>query len=236
MGVASHLGIDLADYDTQIRAFIPDYDEMLDVAAAAIDPRARTLVDLGVGTGALSERCLKTAPRARVIGIDADPEILKLATKRLNGHATLVRDTFLRAPLPPCDALVASFALHHVRTRQAKLRLYQRIHDVLGRRGRLVSVDCNPALDKKVALDQRRAWKAHLRKVYSARRASAILASWSDEDVYVPLEAEVGLIQGSGFRVEVLWRKGAFAVIQGSPLSRSRDRHYRRPTGTPISG
>ena len=83
MGVAAHLGIRLADYDARIRTFIPDYEEMLDVAAAAIPARARTLVDLGIGTGALSARCLRTAPRARVVGIDVDPEILTLAARRL---------------------------------------------------------------------------------------------------------------------------------------------------------
>ena len=57
MGVATHLGIKLADYDSRIRTFIPHYEEMLDVAAAAIQPRARTIVDLGIGTGALSARC-----------------------------------------------------------------------------------------------------------------------------------------------------------------------------------
>ena len=58
MGVASHLGIKLTEYDSRIRTFIPHYEEMLDVAAAAIPPRARTIVDLGIGTGALSSRCL----------------------------------------------------------------------------------------------------------------------------------------------------------------------------------
>src|SRR4026208_979520 len=66
MSVASHLGIRLADYDARIRTFIPDYEEMLGVAAAAIPARTRTIVDLGIGTGALSARCLAPAPAARV--------------------------------------------------------------------------------------------------------------------------------------------------------------------------
>jgi hypothetical protein len=74
MSVAAHLGIDLKEYDSRIRTFIPHYEEMLDVAAAAIPPRARTITDLGTGTGALSARCLKTAARARAIGIDLDRE------------------------------------------------------------------------------------------------------------------------------------------------------------------
>ena len=53
MSVATHLGIDLAEYDARIRSFIPDYEEMLAVAAAAVPAQARTIVDLGIGTGAL---------------------------------------------------------------------------------------------------------------------------------------------------------------------------------------
>ena len=36
MGVASHLGIQLDEYDARIRTFIPRYERMLDVAADAV--------------------------------------------------------------------------------------------------------------------------------------------------------------------------------------------------------
>jgi tRNA (cmo5U34)-methyltransferase len=216
MGVAAHLGIDLAEYDARIRTFIPEYEEMLDVAAAAIPARTRTIVDLGTGTGALAARCLDAAPRARVVGIDADPDILTLAARRLRGRATFTCGTFLRAPLPACDAVVASFALHHVRTRSAKSRLYRRIHEALRPGGLFVSVDCQPAAARTSARAQRDAWKAHLRRAYTAQRATALLDAWSREDVYVPLESEIGLLRTNGFSVEVLWRKNAFAVLMGT--------------------
>jgi tRNA (cmo5U34)-methyltransferase len=216
MGVATHLGIDLAEYDARIRTFIPDYEEMLDVAAAAIPKRTRTIVDLGTGTGALAARCLQAAPRARVVGIDEDPGVLTVAARRLRGRATFTCGTFLRAPLPACDAVVSSFALHHVRTRSAKNRLYRRIHQAMRPRGLLVSVDCQPAMARSTARAQRDAWKSHLRRSYSAQRAAAFLDAWSREDVYVPLESEVRLLQHNGFSVDVLWRKGAFAVLMGT--------------------
>ena len=56
MSVASHLGISVREYDRRIRTFIPNYEEMLDEAASALDPAAATIIDLGVGTGALSAR------------------------------------------------------------------------------------------------------------------------------------------------------------------------------------
>ena len=216
MGVASHLGIKLTEYDFRIRTFIPHYEEMLDVAAAAVPPRARTIVDLGIGTGALSSRCLATAPKATALGIDVDPEILALARRRLGERGTCTTGSFLRAPLPACDALVASFALHHVRTRAAKASLYHRIRKALRPGGLFISVDCLPATEPAVRREQLDQWFAHLRKTYSARQAHDIFTSWSHEDVYVPLDAELTLMRTAGFRAELLWRRGAFAVIRAA--------------------
>ena len=216
MGVASHLGIKLTEYDSRIRTFIPHYEEMLDVAAAAIPPRARTIVDLGIGTGALSSRCLTAAASARTVGIDVDPEILALAARRLGDRATFTIGSFVRTPLPACDALVASFALHHIRTRAARASLYRRIRAALRRGGLFIGVDCHPASDPGVRRAQLEAWQAHLRRSYSPARARAIFAAWSHEDVYVPLDAEIALLRAARFRVELLWRRGAFAVLRAA--------------------
>lgn len=213
MSVAAHLGIRLADYDKRIRTFIPDYETMLDVAASLVPRHARMIVDLGIGTGALSARCLRAAPRARVVGIDVDAEIVALASRRLRDRLTIVSGSFLKAPLPACDAAVASFALHHVRTRAAKASFYRRVRRALRPRGRLIIVDCQPALDRSLRDAQRDAWLAHLRASYSPARARGLLAAWSHEDVYVPLETEQLLLTASGLQPEVVWRRGAFAVI-----------------------
>jgi SAM-dependent methyltransferase len=216
MGVAAHLGINLSEYDTRIRSFIPHYEEMLEVGAAAIPARARTIVDLGIGTGALSSRCLAAAPDARCVGIDVDPEILALAGRRLRHRGRFVTGSFLRAALPACDALVASFALHHVRTRGAKASLYRRIRAALRRGGVFVSVDCQPASDAAVRRAQFEAWRSHLRRTYTAARTDGFLTAWSHEDVYVPLDAEIAMLRAAGFGVELLWRRGAFAVLRAA--------------------
>jgi tRNA (cmo5U34)-methyltransferase len=217
MSVASHLGIELSEYDARIRTFIPAYEEMLAAAADVVPPSARRIVDLGTGTGALAARCLRRAPNARVIGIDADPAILALAARRLGSRGEFVTGSFLRLPIPACDVAVASLALHHIRTRGAKRSLYTRIRRALARRGCLVLADCQPAGRAALARAQRDAWIRHLRRSYSPRRASALLRAWADEDVYVPLDEEMAMMTRAGFDVEVVWRKGAFAVLRGAP-------------------
>jgi ubiquinone/menaquinone biosynthesis C-methylase UbiE len=213
MSVASHLGIRLAEYDARIRTFIPDYEEMLDVAAAAIPPGTRAIVDLGTGTGALAARCLRHARRARVTGIDADAGILKVAARRLGARASFVEGSFLRTSIPHCDVIVSSFALHHIRTRAAKAALYARARNALGRNGRLISVDCQPSPVRETQTAQMTAWLAHLRKHYRKPEARRLLRAWANEDTYQPLNVETSLLVAAGFRVDVLWRKGAFAVL-----------------------
>ncbi len=217
MGVATHLGIDLAEYDARIRTFIPHYEEMLDVAASAVDPRAGTIVDLGIGTGALSARCCAHVSRAKVIGIDSDSEVLKAAAERVP-DAELICDSFARCKIPACDAVVASFALHHVRTRKAKHALYARIAQAIRGGGQFITVDCQPAHEKRLAIRQFAAWKAHLRSTYDERQAEDYLVAWAEDDFYVPLDAEIELMSKAGFRVEVLWRKDAFAVLLGTRI------------------
>ena len=134
MSVAAHLGIALDEYDARIRTFIPDYEEMIAAGAACVPSRARVIVDLGVGTGALAAGCLTSAPNAAIVGIDVDEAILELASRRLGRQALFLTGSFLTVDFPRCDAVVASFALHHVRTRAAKARLYKRISRALRRR------------------------------------------------------------------------------------------------------
>lgn len=215
MSVAAHLRIALRHYDRQIPTLIPHYDEMLEAAAGAVDSRATRLVDLGIGSGALSARCLRVARRARLTGIDEDADILRLAARRLGGRITLIHGDFLTTPLPRAETIVASFSLHHVARVAAKQRLYRRISAALVRDGLFIQADCCPAEDPAVAARQHAEWRAHLRTRYSAAQARAFLRAWQREDTYMPLPLELKMMRRARLEPEVVWRRGAFAVLVG---------------------
>jgi tRNA (cmo5U34)-methyltransferase len=222
MGAASHLGIDLRDYDTRIRSFIPGYEEMLDdaaaILAAAIGRRNAVIVDLGVGTGALAARCLAAKPSARIAGVDEDEAMLAAARRRLGPRLTAIHGSFERLDLPSCDAVTASLALHHVPTAARRLRLFRRIYRTLRPGGVLISADCYLASTAALRSAERRAWIAHLERRYSASQAAAYLRAWAREDHYVRLEDEVVLLKRAGFTVDITWRRGSFAVLAGAKL------------------
>jgi SAM-dependent methyltransferase len=224
MSAASHLGINLREYDARIRTFIPRYEEMLDEAASTVRfAGGRPLVvDLGIGTGALSARVLRVAPRARIVGVDADASMLHIARRRLGPRLAVVEGNFERvlsdsADYLPArrrvDAITASFALHHVRTRRRKAALYQCAAAALGRGGLLVSADFYPATDSRVRLADRAAWLEYLEKSYSRRQAKAFFRAWAKDDVHFTIDEEVRMLAAAGFAIEIRWRRESFAVV-----------------------
>jgi SAM-dependent methyltransferase len=217
---ASHLGIDLREYDQRIRTFIPGYGAMLDIAASvlrtAVAARTPLVVDLGVGTGALSARCKEEVPSARLIGVDEDAAMLAAARARLGRKLKTLHGDFESVPLPRCDAFVACLALHHIPTRARRLRLFRRMFRALRPGGVIISADCHPASSPRQVLMDLSAWLGHLEQTYTAREARGYLKAWSREDHYVPLVEEIGVLQRSGFTADVPGRAHAFAVVLGT--------------------
>lgn len=218
MGVGTHLRIQVDEYDARIRTFVPNYERLIDTAAetlSLLDTPSPVILDLGVGTGALADRCFAVRPDAELVGIDSDPAMLEIARTRLLRYPRvhLRVDDFVRVPLPSCDAIVACISLHHVASPDAKRELYAACHNALKPGGILVSADCFPARSARLAAQQRQQWLAHLEQFYPTAEAEGYLASWAGEDVYFPLDDELEWLRGAGFATEVVWRVGGFAVI-----------------------
>jgi tRNA (cmo5U34)-methyltransferase len=218
MSVANHLRIDLDEYDSRIRTFVPHYETLLAVTATALGivaSRRPTVVDLGTGTGALAAACLDVRPDARILGIDADAGMLAAARNRLGKRDTveLRQADFLNAALPTADAMVACISLHHIREPVDKQGFYRRVFEALAPGGVLITADCFPAIEPTLAAHHRDAWIAHLEQTYPPPEAAAHLQSWSDEDTYFPLEIELTWLRDAGFTTEVIWRKEGFAVL-----------------------
>ncbi len=227
MAVAEHLGIKTSEYDQQILTFIPHYADILDAAAGALDALdrpVRTLVDLGTGSGALAARCLRRLPGARVVGIDSDPAMLGLARRRLGARLTPVVGNFESAKLPACDVVTASFSLHHVVSPQTKRAVLSRAHHALRPGGMLIDADCLLNADARLQQRDHADWRRHLAATHGRAGAERFLRAWAGEDTYFTLELEAALLRDAGFAVDVVWRRGGFAVIAATKPRRRRRR------------
>ena len=224
--VREHLRVDADDYDTAIRKFVPHYDEMLSTAVALLDalvvsssaggPR---LLELGGGTGAFTEAILRGLPRARVELLDVDPAMLAQARARLAPLADrlTVHQASFHDPLPRCDAVVASLALHHVRDLEAKTRLYRAIFESLPPGGLFLNVDATVSGDPRFAALTMARWAASMGE-HGIDEAAARkhLADWAEEDRYFSLYEELNALVSAGFRApECFWRRGSQTIYGG---------------------
>jgi SAM-dependent methyltransferase len=114
----------LERWDRQQESYIPDREArfavLLDTLTTLVTRPDPLVVDLGVGPGSLAHRLLDRLPRARVVGVDADPLLMGLgAAARPDERIRLVQADLRdpewyaalgldRAP----DAYVSSTALH----------------------------------------------------------------------------------------------------------------------------
>jgi tRNA (cmo5U34)-methyltransferase len=219
--VESHLQLQVTEYDELIRRFIPRYDEMLNEAVYLIrDSVVDTgkFVELGIGTGSLTERVITAMPRAQIIGIDADPKMLEEAARRLSSHRDRIelrlQDFFTELPNAQ-SAYFAALALHHVPNLSLKQTLYQRIHHALLPGGLFLNADA--MFDESHSNQKRKRWAAHLvSSGFAEAEAFDHLESWRKEDNYFAVETELELLHKAGFSYcDVVWRYGPMAVTIG---------------------
>lgn len=104
------------DARTYDRTSAPQQSWAADVLARldGLAPDA-TILDVGCGTGRVTEALLELVPRGRVLAIDASPEMVALARRRLGERAEVWRQDALDLDLrEEVDAVVSTAALHWV--------------------------------------------------------------------------------------------------------------------------
>ncbi len=225
--VRRHLRVDVEEYDASIRRFIPGYETMLTEAAVAVAAvRPALVLDLGAGTGALSDVLLSRPEVGTVQLVDEDEDMLARAQERLAGHGARARFSLrsFHDPLPECDAVAASLALHHVRTLEEKAALFERVFGALRPGGVFVNADVTMPAEEPARGESWRAWAAHLvASGIGEARAWEHFAEWADEDTYLSLDAELAALEGAGFSARCAWRDRVSTVVVAEKKERRTD-------------
>lgn len=113
---------------------IPHRTEGEGVLLEQVPKTVKRILDLGTGDGRLLALLKRDRPQAQSIAIDFSPTMLSAAKTRFAGNASVELITHnLDEPLPNLgsfDAVVSSFAIHHV-THDRKRSLYTEIFHLL---------------------------------------------------------------------------------------------------------
>ena len=189
-GAASGAAWDAGTYD---RSSEPQQSWAADVLARLEGiAQDATVMDVGCGTGRVTEALLALVPRGRVLAMDASADMVALARRRLGDRAEVwcqdVLDLELAAPI---DAIVSTATLHWVTDHD---RLWARLAGAL-RPGGLLEVQCGGEgnIDRvREAIDA------------VARDAAPELVDWSPWLFAGPQETE-GRLRAAGFTAIRCW-------------------------------
>jgi len=211
-----------AGYDRAARASMPGYSELHRILSRGIPylpTRSFRILELGVGTGTLTELLLSDFPHARVTGIDLSPRMIARARQKLRPYRDRVE--LVAGPLEsfreePYDGVVSALAIHHL-TDPEKWRLFRRIHRVLPPGGYFGDGDDH--LPEDPVFDTRFAQIASAASRGPRGRSawSSPQAVWHEHERFdhpCTLPAETARLERAGFaHVGVPWRYFGQAVV-----------------------
>ena len=125
-----------SEYDESRRRLIPCYDlfyaTAAELAARTVKVTSPTILDLGAGTGLLSEFIMQKFQFASLNLLDESAEMLSKAQLRLERYNPKIFVQPMTAPLPigGFHAVISSLAIHHLADEE-KQGLFRRIFQVL---------------------------------------------------------------------------------------------------------
>ncbi len=125
-----------SEYDISRRRLIPCYDlfysTAAELAARSIKSPSAAILDIGAGTGLLSEFVMQKVGSASLYLLDESPDMLSKAQERLAQYNPKIFIQSMTAPLPAgtFNAVISSLAIHHLFD-DDKRDLFKRIYQSL---------------------------------------------------------------------------------------------------------
>jgi tRNA (cmo5U34)-methyltransferase len=168
------------DYDATRRAIIPCFDTFYGTAVELLTWRGgpvERVLDVGAGTGLMSEAVLAAHPAAKLVLLDGSAEMLARAAERLPADSFELVQGDMRGGLPdgPFDAVVSSLAIHHLEHDEQR-RVYAEVASRLRPDGVFVNAEHVAHRTERLEREGRARWRA------AAGAAGATEAELDDSD------------------------------------------------------
>lgn len=235
--VKSQFNLVAKQYDENRRKFIPCFDDYYiattELIVKEICTSPRKIVDLGAGTGILTQFWYERFPEARYLLVDIAEEMLAIAKKRFDGcanveysvmdySATLPGSTSLdTADIAPnnkvqkncADVFISALSIHHLEHKQKK-NLFKMIYEKLPGGGFFVNYDQFCIDDAAINASVEAHWT---KGILASGLPQSEIERWQRRkklDRECSIESEIAWLKNAGFKTaESLFFQGKFGVI-----------------------
>ena len=208
-------------FDRLRRRLVPRFDDffgsVLELLEDNLFEERIHVLDLGAGTGLLSELILDRFPFATLTAVDLSPQATEQARMRLGRFSDRVRiqtADYTRIHLPaPVDAVVSALSIHHL-SDDDKRHLFRRVFDALQPGGLFINAD--QALGPTPVAEQvyHARWLADVKASALAEAELANALEGSIRDRNAPMGDQVAWLYEAGFAIaDVAWKRYRFTVF-----------------------
>ncbi|MCW3031702.1 MAG: class SAM-dependent methyltransferase [Solirubrobacterales bacterium] len=199
---------------------MPCFEEFYGTAVELLGLRGtpvRRVLDLGAGTGLMSEAVLSRYPDAELVLVDGAPEMLDQARRRLSAADATFVVADLREELPdgPFDAVVSALAIHHLEHADNR-DLVGRAFQTLRPGGVFVNAEHVAGATPWLELSYRRLWRAACAAAGAGDDEIASAEGRMETDRSVDVTTQLGWMQQAGLEdCDCFFRQLHFAVLAG---------------------
>lgn len=133
-------------YDEQRRQFIPCFDDFYQTSTAflaSVKPNCQTILELGAGTGLLTQYLFRKFPQAQFTLLDVSGQMMDVAKERFAGLSNfhyVVADYAEQLPGRKWDLVASALSIHHLDD-ENKAALFSRIYNRLPEDGCFINLD-----------------------------------------------------------------------------------------------
>ncbi|WCN38803.1 class I SAM-dependent methyltransferase [Aneurinibacillus uraniidurans] len=210
-------------YDEQRKKLIPCFDDFYSIAVSAAKTAndSPNILDVGAGTGLLSDFVMEKYPKASLTLVDISEKMLEMARVRFEKYpnVTYIVDDYTKHDFTEkFDVVISSLSIHHL-TDMEKKNLYERIFSLLKADG--VFVNADQVLGSTSYIDElyKTDWKQKVENSGLARQEIMSAYERTKLDKMSTLEEQISWLKEAGFSdVDCMYKYFNFVVLYGRKL------------------
>jgi len=194
-----------SSYTELIKKCVPRYDELLSTMFLYLQPDFKPLriLDLGCGTGNLTQRILDHFPDAQIDVLDLSEEILEESRKRFANKSKInyIQADFKNMNLSEVtyDLVMSSIAIHHVED-PFKLKLYKDVFYSLKTNVVFIFADQTRGITDEIYFKNIECWKSEAFKLGSTEENWNMWMAHQDaHDFHSPVVWHLKNMKKAGF-------------------------------------
>ncbi len=205
-------------YDKQRTRLIPCFQDFYQTAVENLELNTSSpnILDMGAGTGLLTEFVLQKYPDANVTLVDLSEKMLEMAETRFSSHSNIkivCQDFTTFTNEYPYDAVLSSLAIHHIEDFN-KIKLYNSIYSIVKEDGIFINCEQISGDDDYFIRLYEKQWKNKVENSDLTQEEIDAAYERVKLDKRTPLYTQLEWLKKAGFKeVDCLYKYYDFAVI-----------------------